>query len=179
MSKNIVVVTGSPRMNGNSEALADAFIEGAKESGKTVTKFNAGTMKINGCLACQHCWTHDGMCAQQDDMQDIYKALYHADMIVFATPIYWFGFTAQIKAMIDRMYTNVGKQFPIKSAALLAVYRHNELPVVDAITTEYKSILSMVGWEDKGIITQGGFVEKGDIQENDVLAKAKKLGMEV
>lgn len=122
MSKNVVVVTGSPRANGNSEILADAFIEGARQGGNSVTLFHAGRMNIKGCLDCKYCFSHDGECIQIDDMQSIYPSLRKADILAFASPVYWYGLSSQIKAVIDRMFAGCVKPYPITAIALLITY---------------------------------------------------------
>lgn len=179
MSKNIVIVNGSPRKNGNTEILVDAFIEGAKESGNAVTKFNVGSMKINGCTDCQYCFSHSGECVQKDDMNEIYSALYNADMLVLASPLYWFGMSSQLKAMLDRMYVAATKALPITSSALLVTYGDTDTTVVEPIISHYKTIINYMGWEDRGIITQPGVTNKGDIKGHLSIAKARELGSSI
>jgi multimeric flavodoxin WrbA len=179
MSKNIVVVTGSPRAGGNTDALAEVFVEGAKESGNTVTRFNAGRMKINGCLDCKYCTSHDGNCIQKDDMQQIFKALYQADMLVFVSPVYWYGFTAGLKAMIDRLYVATGKPFRITSTALLTVYEDTDTTVVEPIIQHYKAFTGFLKWENKGIVAEGGIHNIGDIKGKQVLEDARSLGLRI
>ncbi len=179
MAKNIVVITGSPRKNGNTEILADAFIKGAKSSGNTVTKINSGNLKINGCTDCKYCFTHDGICVQRDGMDEVYPSLKKADMIVFASPVYFYGFTAQIKALIDRLYVTVGKKFPITSCALLAVYADTDTTVCEPMITNYKAFTGYLKWEDKGIITVEGIEAKGEINGHNSLEKAEQLGSSI
>ena len=179
MSKNIVVVTGSPRVNGNSEMLADAFIEGARESGNTVTKFNAGKMNVKGCIACKYCFSHDGECVQKDDMQEILKVLRQTDMIVLASPIYWFGFSAQLKAVIDRFYAGQSRGFPIESAALLLTYADTDEATAEATILNYKAVISYLKWEDKGIIAQADVSARGEIAGKESLDEARRLGKSI
>jgi len=179
MAKNILVLNGSPRKGGNTEILADAFIEGAREAGHTVVKFNAAKMKINGCVDCKHCFTHKGECAQKDEMQEIYKALYKADMLVFASPIYWWGFSAQLKAVIDRMFVNESKPLPIKSSALLLVCADTEAGVAEPVISQYRKINGYLGWKDAGIIVQKGVSDKGDIIGKKSLIEARELGRNI
>lgn len=160
MAKRIVLFQASPRKNGNTERLANAFIEGAKESGNTVTKFDVGRMKISGCSDCKYCFSHLGECARKDDMNEIYDALYKADMVVFASPVYWHGMTAQLKAAIDRMNVGTAKPMPIKSAALLVVYGDTDTEAVEPTISHYKAITKYMGWKDSGIITQSNVMDK-------------------
>ena len=96
---NILVVTGSPRKGGNTEILADAFAQAAKESGHEVTVRKLSRLKVGPCLACEYCFTHDGVCVQNDDMNEILLDVHKADMLVLASPIYWFDISAQIKCL--------------------------------------------------------------------------------
>jgi multimeric flavodoxin WrbA len=179
MSKNIVVVTGSPRSKGNSSMLADAFVEGAEKSGNTVVRFDVGRMRIKGCKACQHCFSHKGECKIDDDMEEIYSALRRADMLVFASPVYWYGLTAQLKAMIDRMYAGTVKPYPITSVALLVTYADSNPDVVAPTIAHFETIARYLGWENKGVISQGEVNDKGDIKGMKSLKDAKELGKSI
>ena len=179
MSKNIVVVSGSPRTNGNTEIIADAFIKGAEAAGNTVTKLLLSTLKINGCTDCKYCFSHEGQCVQRDGMDDIYPALRNADMLVFATPIYFHGFTAQMKAMIDRLYVAMGKSFPITETALLTVYADTDTTVCEPIIAHYTAFTEYLKWENKGIIAVDSVEEKGDISGHPSLKLAEQLGSEI
>lgn len=176
MPKKIVIITGSPRVHGNSDSLAEAFIEGAKASGNKVTRFDAGRMYIRGCNDCKYCFSNNGECVIRDDMQEIYPALYEADMLVLASPVYWYGLTAQIKAMIDRMFAGSVKPYPIKSLGLLAVYGDTSEKVIEPTLLHFHTICSFLGWEEQFVLTQKAVIGKGDIQKTDCLAKARALG---
>ena len=102
MSKKIAVVHCSPRADGNSSMLADEFIRGAEEAGNRVVRMDAGRADIHGCKACEHCLSHEGSCVQQDDMQAFYPDLRDADILVFATPMYFYNLPAQMRAFEDR-----------------------------------------------------------------------------
>ena len=179
MSKRIVVINGSPRKNGNTELLIDAFIQGAESSGNHVTKFNVGRMKITGCTDCKYCFTHLGECAIKDKMQEIYQALYSADMLVLASPVYWHGMTGQIKSVIDRMNVGTAKPMPITAAALLSVYGDTDTEAVEPTISHYKAITKYMGWKDLGIVTQSEVMEKGDIKGLSSLAAARDLGKSI
>jgi len=176
MSKNIVVVTGSPRANGNSEILADAFIEGARQSGNSVTVFHAGRMNIKGCLDCKYCFSHEGECIQKDDMQAVYPALCKADILVFASPIYWYGLSSQIKALIDRMFAGCVKPYPITSIALLITFGDIDTNVAAPAISHFQAISHYMDWENIGIITQEGVKEAGEIRGKKSLKDAVDLG---
>ena len=85
---NIVVLSGSPRKGANTDTMVEAFAETAREGGHTVEVVRVASKKIAGCLGCQFCFVHDGVCVQKDDMAGVIELLKDADMVVFASPIY-------------------------------------------------------------------------------------------
>lgn len=99
--KNIVMILGSPRKNGNSELLCDAFAKGAQESGHNIEKIRLQEKDIHACAGCYSCRS-TGKCFQKDDMAVINQKLVEADIIVLATPVYYYSMSAQLKMMIDR-----------------------------------------------------------------------------
>lgn len=109
---NIVVLSGSPRKGANTDTMVEAFAETAREAGHAVEVVRVAGKKIAGCLGCQYCFAHEGVCVQKDDMADVIESLKDADMVVFASPIYWFDITAQEKAAIDRLYAFGATGFP-------------------------------------------------------------------
>ena len=146
---NIVVLSGSPRKGANTDTMVEAFAETAREGGHTVDVVRVASKKIAGCLGCQHCFTHEGTCVQKDDMADVIESLKGADMVVFASPIYWFDITAQEKAAIDRLYAFGATGFPFTKTALL-LDSHSE-GVYDAAIAMYKSTCAYCKWEDAGL----------------------------
>lgn len=174
---NIVVISGSPRKNGNTDQLADAFIKGAEAAGNQVTKFHVADVKMNnGCLGCNYCQRNDGECVQKDGMQAIYDALYQADTLVLATPVYYFGMSGQIKMILDRTYASLSKPYPISSAALLVAYGGEQEADASSVVSQYHQILEYSNWQDKGVVTAGGLMEKNDIAGHPALLKAEELG---
>ncbi|RKD33302.1 flavodoxin family protein [Lacrimispora algidixylanolytica] len=168
---NILIITGSPRRNGNTEIMADTFAESAKTAGHDVTIKNLSTLKVDPCLACQYCFTHDGTCIQQDDMNSILSDLAETDMLVLASPIYWFDVSAQTKAFVDRMYAFAKKGFRIKSIAMLL---NSGAPnVYDAAEAQLNAICSYLKWENKGVIKISGMLEKGSMNSSDKLESVK------
>ena len=99
----ILVITGSPRKNGNSNTLAEHFIKGAQEAGHEVVRFDAAFKEVHPCIGCNRCGMN-GPCVFKDDFEFIRKHIVDADLVAFATPMYYFGISAQIKAVIDRFY---------------------------------------------------------------------------
>lgn len=104
---NILVINGSPRKNGNTEIMSDTFLEAARENGHTTKKINLYTTKVNPCLGCDYCHSHGSACIQKDGMDDIYRAMDQADLVVFASPLYSCGLSAQMVAVLNRFYSRV------------------------------------------------------------------------
>ena len=119
MSRSIVVLSGSPRKDGNTVRLTEAFIDGAQATGKEIALFSVAGLRIGGCRGCGHCFKHQGVCIQTDDMPPILDALRKADVLVLASPVYFFSVTAQIKLAIDRFFALLEVGTPVKRAALL------------------------------------------------------------
>ena len=161
----ITVLNGSPRKQ-NTAAMAEAFAEGARAAGHEVEVLQVGKMKINGCLACEYCHGKGaGQCVQKDDMEKVMPAYKDCDMIVFASPIYYFDMTAQLSAAIQRVYA-IGKPTKATKAALL-LSSASPNPFEGAIAT-YKSMIGYMGLEDVGVITAAG-------DENGSEAKLKEI----
>lgn len=160
---NILVVTGSPRKNGNTEIMAEEFAKSAIEAGHNVLVKKLSEKKVNPCIACEYCFTHDSVCVQNDDMNEMLKDLDQADMLVLASPIYWFDVSAQTKCFIDRMYAFAKKGFHLKSIAMLL--NSGADGVYDAAEAQLKSIASYLKWEIKGIIKVPNLRKKGAIKD--------------
>ena len=171
---NIVVLSGSPRKGGNTAIMVEAFKEGAESAGHAVEVVDVAARKISPCRACKHCFSHGGDCAIPDDMAEIRESLKRADMLVFASPIYWFDVSAQLKLAIDRMYAFGGCGFPFSKVALLLDSGSDG--VYDAAIAAYKAMNSYLKWEDMGIVAIPGMLEKGDMAASPKLAEARALG---
>ena len=176
---NVLVLTGSPRVGGNSDLLADAFIRGAEAAGHKVGKFRAGTRQINGCIACETCWKTGRACSIQDDFADLEPLLEAADVIVFASPLYFFGLPAQLKACIDKLYAyrpvRTQRELHIDRAYLLMTAA-DQLPAYDGVIKSIELVLHYLAWENAGMLLVPGMSAKGDIQRTDALGKAEELG---
>ena len=109
MSKKVLVISSSPRIGGNSDVLSDAFVKGALEAGNEVEKVNLAGKKIEFCRGCFACQTTQ-RCVIRDDADEIEQKMQEADVLVFATPIYYFEMSGQLKTMLDRgnpLYTSM------------------------------------------------------------------------
>lgn len=104
MAKKVIVLSGSPRNGGNSDLLCDQFMAGALVAGHQVEKISLREKRINYCTACDACQGNGGRCVQKDDMAEILDKMIAADVIVMATPVYFYTMNAQTKTLIDRTY---------------------------------------------------------------------------
>ena len=174
----ILVLTGSPRKNGNSATLADNFIKGAEEAGHTVVRFDAAFKKVHPCIACNKCGM-DGLCIFKDDFDFVQENIVDADAVVFATPMYYFGISAQLKAVIDRFYAINGKIHRPKKAVLLMTYANSAASEAEPIKKHYEVLLNYLGWQDAGQVIASGVWPVGAIKNTDYPQKAYELGKRI
>ena len=174
----ILVLTGSPRKNGNSATLADNFIKGAEEAGHTVVRFDAAFKKVHPCIACNKCGM-DGPCIFKDDFDFVRENIVDADAVVFATPMYYFGISAQLKAVIDRFYAINGKIHRPKKAVLLMTYANSAASEAEPIKKHYEVLLNYLGWQDAGQVIASGVWPVGAIKNTDYPQKAYELGKRI
>ena len=171
---NILVLNGSPRVNGNTAALVDAFVQGAGEGGHKVTVVEVCKKKIAGCLACEYCHTKgNGKCIQQDDMQEIYPVLEEAEMIVLASPVYYHSFTGQLQCAINRIYA-LDKPKNLKKAALILSSGSDHV-YCGAIYEYQNSFLNYLKLEDMGIYSAYGKQNKTEEKRNELREFGKSL----
>lgn len=171
----ILVLTGSPRKNGNSNTLADYFIKGAREAGHEIVRFDAAFKDVHPCIACNRCGM-DGPCVFKDDFEFVRTHIVDADMVVFATPMYYFGVSAQLKAVIDRFYAINGKIHCPKKAALLMTYANSAASQAQPIKSHYAVLLDYLGWQDAGQIIASGVWTAGAIESTSYPQQAYELG---
>jgi multimeric flavodoxin WrbA len=179
MSKNIVVIAGSPRKVSSTDRLASAFTEGAKEAGHIVTTFRAADMKIGGCLGCGHCFQEVGVCVQKDDMQTILDALRKADTLVLASPVYYWGVTSQLKRVIDRTYALLKEGSSIKHAALLMTCGDDTNAAAEPSVAMFRQICEYLNWQETGVIIVPRIHDSQDIDGRPELEQAKQLGIRI
>ena len=170
----IVVLKGSPRKSGNSNWLADQFIQGATEAGHEVTVFDCTKHKVGGCLACNAC-AMNGPCVQRDDFATLREELLAADAIVLATPIYYFGMSAQLKTVIDRFYS-INAVIGGRKSVFIATMGNPDIRVVDSAKMMYEKMVAYLGWEDCGQLIVPGVWAADDIRQTACGEQAYGLG---
>lgn len=179
MSKNVLILSASPRKGGNSEILCDRFILGAQEAGNNAEKIFLRHKKIGYCVACDYCKEHGGVCPQKDDMAEILEKMIAADVIVMATPVYFYCMDAQLKTLIDRTvarYTEIrNKEFYFIVTAADTGKRATEGTVVGL-----RGFMSCIaGAKEKGIVYGEGAWHKGEINGSIAMTKAYEMGKQV
>lgn len=178
MSKNILILSGSPRKGGNSDTLCDEFKKGAESVGNNVVKIRVVDKNINYCKACYAC-KNTGVCIIKDDMAKILDEILKADVIVMASPVYFYSIDAQLKAVIDR---TVAKWLEIKNKEFYYIMTaaKNETHTMDCTLECFRGLAACLeGSVEKGVIKAGGVYEKGEIQDTPYLKTAFEMGKNV
>lgn len=184
MGKNIVILNGSPRIKGNTSMLCDAFMKGAKSAGHAIKRFDLQRMKINGCIGCMKGGKDPASpCTQKDDMDLIYPAYIGADLVVLATPMYYWGFSSQLKAAFDRLFAvaECNPQYlnPVKECILIMAAEGNTPENWKPAMDYYLSLTGFLDWPDKGRILAGGVLDAGAVAGTPVIEEARLLGASI
>ncbi len=176
MTKNVLIISSSPRKNSNSEALANEFARGAAEAGnnvETLTLRGADISFCRGCMACQK----TGKCVINDDAVDIAEKMLHADVLVFATPVYYYSVSGQLKTMLDRANPLYSSDYAFRAVYLLAAAADDADSAVEGAEK------AVQGWVDCferaslcGTVFAGGVNDSGDIAGHEALERAYKMG---
>ena len=172
----ILVLTGGPHKNGTSNTLVNEFIRGAMEAGHTITRFDTPFLNIHPCIGCDHCGMN-GPCVFNDDMPNILDTILASDMIVFATPIYYFGFSAQIKSAIDRFYSRNGQiQRKHLESAFIVTAWNNDNQVMSAIEKHIEILIDYLNLENVGMVLAKGYGYTGAGIEKHYMEASYNLG---
>lgn len=177
MRKKIVVITGSPRKNGNSFAMTDAFIQAAQAKGHQVTRFDAAMKHVGGCHACETCFKTGKACSYDDDFNAIAPAILESDAVVFAMPVYWYSIPAQIKGVIDKLFSFVvgGKDIAGKECAMIVCCEEEDMSVMDGVRIPLERSAALLKWKMVGEVLVPGVLAAGDIEKTDGCRQAAAL----
>lgn len=179
MSKNVLIISSSPRKGGNSDVLCDQFMKGAKESGNQVTKIRLAELNVEYCSACYAC-KKVGHCVKQDDMEQVITKMKAADVIVLATPVYFYTMCAQMKTMIDRTLGGAQKAgLENKEFYLIATAADGKAEMERTIDGLRGYLECLPGAKEKGVIYGAGAWQMGDIQGNPVMEEAYQMGKSI
>lgn len=176
MSKNVLILSASPRKGGNSERLCDQFMLGAKESGNEVEKIFFRDKKINYCVGCDFCVNNDGHCVQKDDVAEILEKMIKADVIIMATPVYYYTMNGQMKTFIDRTCARHEELNNKEFYFILAAADPNK-EAMKATVDGFRGFMKCLKEpKEKGIIYGTGAWEKGEIEGKEAMKEAYEMG---
>lgn len=172
----IVILQGSPNKVGSTAMLCEAFAKGAREAGHEIQEIYVTGANVHPCTGCVACG-YEGPCAQKDGMDKIKKALLSADMVVFATPLYYYGMTSQLKAVIDRFcaFNSSLNRRHLKSA-LLAVAWNSADWTFEALDAHYKTLVRYLNLDDQGEILGFGCGTPSMTKTSGYVEKARQFG---
>ncbi len=179
----IVVLLGSPQKHGSSNLLAGEFIRGAREAGHVVSVIDTARADVRPCTGCVRCG-YGGPCAQRDGMgsengamRGIKAQILGADMLVFVTPLYYYGMTAQLKTVVDRFCAFNGDiQRKHMKSALIAVAWNSDGWTFDALTAHYGTLVRYLNFTDCGMILGRGCGTPAMTARSPFMAEAYALG---
>lgn len=174
MGKKVLVLSGSPRKGGNSDTLCDALIKGAVEAGHEVEKIRVASKKVAPCLGCYAC--KSGKCCQNDDMPEILQKMIDCDVMVLASPVYFYSINAQLKAVIDR---SVARWTEVKNKEFyyIATCADTEKESLETTIACFRGYADCVeGAVEKGVIYGTGIYHAGEIKDTKHMQDAYEMG---
>ena len=173
----VTVITGSPRKRGTSALLADEFIRGAQAAGWETVRFDAAFEKVGACFACERCGMGTAPCVQKDSVERLMPNLLASQALVLVTPLYFFGFSAQIKLVIDRFHECARELTGGKKIFLLATAYDSNDWTMTALEAHYETLAKYMKWEDCGRVLAIGCGERSDIENTPFPQQAYRLGL--
>lgn len=173
----ITVITGSPRRHGNSFAMTEAFIKEAEHCGHEVKRFDAAFMKIGGCHACMTCYKTGKACSFNEEFDNIASSILDSDAIVFTMPVYWYSIPAQVKGVIDCLFSLVvgGKDVAGKKWGLITCCEEDDPTVMDGVRIAMERTAALLKWELAGEVLIPGVLNEGEIKNTDGCKQAAEL----
>lgn len=177
--KNVLILSGSPRRGGNSDLLCDEFAHGAAERGNHVEKIRVSDKKIGYCRACYYCRDNGGACVLKDDMAEVLQKMIDADVIVLASPVYFYSIDAQLKAVIDR---TLARWTEVKNKEFYYIItcadgaKQSVMTTLDCLRA-YADCVS--GAIERGVIYGTGVYQKGEIKTSPAMKQVYEMGRSV
>jgi multimeric flavodoxin WrbA len=181
--KKILGVLGSPRKEGNTHVLISKILEGAKEVGAMGEILFLDDLDIKGCAGCFSCWKGNE-CSRKDDMNDLYPKIFESDVIIWGTPVYWYGPTALIKAFLDRFFyttspNNISK-IQGKSAVIVIPFQEKNPEIASPLVHMFEKSFKYIKMDIVEKLIVPGVFKRGDVLKlKDVLEKAKEIGIQI
>lgn len=176
MTKKVLILSASPRKGGNSDTLCDQFMLGAEEAGNPVEKIFLRDKEINYCLACDVCKNNGGDCDQDDDMAEVLDKMTAADVIVMATPVYFYTMDAQMKTLIDRTYARY-TEINNKNVYFIVTAAVKNKNALERTIEGFRGFtFCLNGAKEKGIVYGTGAWNIGDIKGTKAMKEAYEMG---
>ena len=174
--KKVLILEGSPRVNSNSCILSGEFARGAEEAGCSVEKVLVARKKLSGCLGCNACYRNGGTCVQKDDMEEIRAKMLEADVIVLASPIYFYSMTAQMKTLIDRTYAFFN-ELKGKTFYFIITCGAPDTAFTETMLASLRGFTCCVPEAKEGGVVLGvGAMEAGEIRSTPAMQQAYEMG---
>ena len=178
MAKKVLILSASPRKGGNSDLLCDQFLRGAKEAGHEAEKIFLREKKINHCVACGACQGNGGKCVQKDDMAEVLDRMIAADVIVMATPVYFYTMNGQMKTLIDRTYARYTKISDKEMYFIMAAASSKQ--AMERTLEGFRGFTSCLsGAKEQGVIYGAGAWKMGEIKGSKAMTQAYEMGKNV
>ena len=179
----VIGIVGSPRKNGNTNAVVQKVLEGAAEAGAETRNFILNEMNYKGCQACNYCKAHD-KCKLEDDLTEFLEELAAADAVVFGSPIYFAQFTGQMRLFLDRCYSLVNpdhtSRLPAgKKAVIVGAQGVPDPAFYKGVYEEFGGEIShFLGMDVKDILVAAGYQAPGEVKSDaEIMARAKSAGL--
>lgn len=176
MKKNIVIVSSTPRKDGNSDILAEEFARGAKEAGHNVKKINIREIELKFCIGCMSCMT-SGKCVINDSMNSLYEPIKNADVLVFATPVYYYEMSGQLKTFLDRLNPLYSQENKFRQVYVIATSAEDDRSAMDGVES------GIGGWiacfpsvKLEGIVYGTGLTDVGEARGSKAAVEAYEMG---
>ncbi|MGN0477249.1 MAG: flavodoxin family protein [Ruminococcus sp.] len=179
MNKNVLILSGSPRKDGNSDILCNEFMKGAEESGNRVEKIRVAEKNIGYCRGCYYCRESGGKCVIKDDMAEILEKIIACDVLVLASPVYFYSIDAQLKALIDR---TVARWTEVKNKDFYYIMTaaDSERESMETTLACFRGYADCVtGAKEKGVIFGTGVYEKGEVLNSPAMKEAYEMGKSI
>ena len=178
MAKRVLILSGSPRKGGNSDLLCDEFMRGAIEVGHEVEKVRVQEKKVGYCIACNVC-QNTGSCALKDDMTDLMQKMINCDVMVLASPVYFYSVDAQLKTVIDRSFCR-GSEVKNKEMYYIMTAAEMEKEATDTTLACFRGYAACIeGSVEKGVIYGTGVYHAGEIKDTKHMQEAYEMGKSV
>lgn len=179
MGRKVLILSGSPRKDGNSDILCNEFMKGAQEAGNQVEKIRISTKKVTPCSACYYCKNHHGECIHHDDMKEILEKMIAADVLVLASPVYFYSIDAQMKTVIDRTLAR-WTEVKNKDFYYIVTMADEDLLSADTALACFRGYADCVeGSVEKGVLIGNGVYEPGTVKATEVMKKAYEMGRSI